>query len=91
MAWEENPRICLHMQLIAILSRIGVYKYKCSDCGHEFIGVDMELNCTAESAPVKCPKCGSLNTSVTGSLLFDMCKEACKEFFRNMWKRKKSK
>ena len=23
MAWEENPRICLHMQLIAILSRIG--------------------------------------------------------------------
>ena len=26
MAWEENSRICLHMQLIAILSRIGVYK-----------------------------------------------------------------
>ena len=25
MAWEENPRICLHMQLIAILSRTGVY------------------------------------------------------------------
>ena len=27
MAWEENSRICLHMQLIAILSRIGVYLY----------------------------------------------------------------
>ena len=51
----------------------------------------MELNCTAESAPVKCPKCGSLKTHITGSLLFDMYKEACKEFFRNMWKRKKSK
>ena len=25
MAWEENSRICLNMQLIAILSRIGVY------------------------------------------------------------------
>ena len=25
MAWEENSRICLHMQLIAILSRIGVF------------------------------------------------------------------
>ena len=25
MVWEENSRICLHMQLIAILSRIGVY------------------------------------------------------------------
>ena len=24
MAWEENSRICLNMQLIAILSRIGV-------------------------------------------------------------------
>lgn len=24
MAWEENSCICLHMQLIAILSRIGV-------------------------------------------------------------------
>ena len=24
MAWEENSRICLPMQLIAILSRIGV-------------------------------------------------------------------
>ena len=57
----------------------GIYKYKCSDCGHEFFGVDMELNC------------GSLKTHITGSLLFDMYKEACKEFFRNMWKRKKSK
>ena len=25
MAWEENSCICLNMQLIAILSRIGVY------------------------------------------------------------------
>ena len=27
MAWEENSCICLHMQLIAILSRIGVCKW----------------------------------------------------------------
>ena len=27
MAWEENSRICLHTQLIAILSRIGVMCY----------------------------------------------------------------
>ena len=25
MAWEENSCICLNMQLIAILSRIGVF------------------------------------------------------------------
>lgn len=52
----------------------GLYKYVCKDCGHEFVGVDMELNCTAKSAPVKCPKCGSLKTHITGSLLFDMYK-----------------
>ena len=28
MVWEENSRICLHMQLIAILSRIGVFNAK---------------------------------------------------------------
>ena len=28
MTWEENSRICLHMQLIAILSRIGVVYMK---------------------------------------------------------------
>ena len=28
MAWEENSRICLHMQLIAIIFRTGVISYK---------------------------------------------------------------
>lgn len=67
----------------------GIYKYKCSYCGHEFIGIDMELNCTAASVSVKCPKCGSLNTRNSGLLLFDLFKEKCKEFFRNLWKNKK--
>ena len=31
MAWEEKSRICLHMQLIAILSRIGVNNYANND------------------------------------------------------------
>ena len=30
MEWEENSHICLHMQLIAILSRIGVNRDKTS-------------------------------------------------------------
>ena len=34
MTWEENSCICLHMQLIAILSRIGVKLYiKSVKCG----------------------------------------------------------
>ena len=32
MAWEENSCICLNMQLIAILSRIGVFYYPYCDC-----------------------------------------------------------
>ena len=31
MAWEENSCICLNMQLIAILSRIGVYYFLDND------------------------------------------------------------
>ena len=27
MAWEENSRICINMQLIAILSRTGVIRF----------------------------------------------------------------
>ena len=39
MAWEENSRICLHMQLIAILSRIGVenwYQYAKNSPGEHY-------------------------------------------------------
>ena len=33
----------------------GLYKYVCKDCGHKFIGADIELNATAASVPVKFP------------------------------------
>ncbi len=42
----------------------GFRKCICEDCGHEFIGADVEYMCTAASAPVECPKCGSLNTKM---------------------------
>ena len=40
----------------------GVCTFVCDDCGHKFKGMDMEWNATATSYPVKCPKCGSMNT-----------------------------
>ena len=47
MAWEENPRICLHMQLIAILSRTGVWI--CKNCMSEIMvaseGYHFEKDC----------------------------------------------
>lgn len=70
----------------------GIYKYKCSECGHEFIGIDMELNCTSASVPVK-SKCGSLNTRISGLLLFDLFKGGgdAKNSSETYGKNKKSK
>ena len=43
MAWEENSGICLNMQLIAILSRIGVYNGKpCVNSGLYDWDADMQ-------------------------------------------------
>ena len=39
MAWEENSCICLHMQLIAILSRIGVVLGKNTSHNHALLSV----------------------------------------------------
>lgn len=46
----------------------GFYKYVCADCGHEFIGADIEWQATALSQPVKCPKCGSYHTRMASLL-----------------------
>ena len=40
----------------------GYLRCKCRDCGHKFFGADIELNATAASMPIECPKCGSTNT-----------------------------
>ncbi len=46
-----------------------VGKYACSDCGHQFIGMDVEWNATSTSYPVECPNCGSIHTAPYFSLL----------------------
>lgn len=40
----------------------GKRTFICDNCGHKFEGFDIEWNCTAFSAPLKCPKCGSFHT-----------------------------
>ncbi len=40
----------------------GYAKFLCKDCGHEFEGLDIEYRGTAESQPLPCPQCGSMNT-----------------------------
>ena len=70
----------------------GLYKYVCKDCGHKFIGADIELNATAASMPVKCPKCGSINT-YRGLLPYPLCEipDVCRNFFRSIGKGRKGK
>ena len=70
----------------------GLYKYVCKDCGHKFIDADVELLATAASMPVKCPKCGSINT-YRGLLPYPLCKipDMCRNYFRRLWKGKKGK
>ena len=46
MAWEENSHICLHMQLIAILSRIEVFYYY----GDIDVGENITFNLTMKRA-----------------------------------------
>ena len=50
MAWEENPRICLHMQLIAILSRTGVDLARLQNI-YRF---EAKFNCEVGKSMTKC-------------------------------------
>ena len=47
----------------------GTKKFKCGQCGHVFEGPDVELNATVASAPVPCPKCGSMTKASAPGIL----------------------
>lgn len=46
----------------------GFTTFVCDNCGHEFEAPDIEWQATAASQPMKCPKCGSMNTHPGGSV-----------------------
>lgn len=59
----------------------GIRTFICNDCGYKFQGWDMEWCATAESAPVRCPKCGGYHTAPpvsNGGFL--------KSIYRMIWK-----
>ena len=67
----------------------GMRKFTCDACGNKFIGLDFEWMCTAATAPVKCPKCGSMHTYPSGydmTFLFGGLLGLNKKFYREMWK-----
>ena len=48
----------------------GKTKFKCDDCSHTFKALDIELEATAFTMPVTCPKCGSRHTMPVSFLGF---------------------
>ena len=64
MVWEENSRICLHMQLIAILSRIGVY----TNCPDEELSLVAPLVYICGTTPTK------KNNNAANLFIFDAIK-----------------
>ena len=69
MAWEENSRICLHMQLIAILSRIGVVLALASgkaECGQRraFNAITADWKYDYRVAKLPLPHCGNRSTTL---------------------------
>ena len=59
----------------------GTTTFVCDKCGHKFEGMDIELNATILSQPLKCPNCGSYHTC-PGSLSW-----LNKKIYKNIWKR----
>ncbi len=67
----------------------GFCKFTCDDCGNKFVGMDCEWCATAYTAPVKCPKCGSMHTYPSGFSLgfpFGNLFSLKKIFYRKVWK-----
>ena len=63
----------------------GITRFKCNECGNKFMGLDMEWNATAYTAPVCCPKCGSMHTYPAGLLnIFNLIGPS--PIYKRIWK-----
>ena len=67
----------------------GTYEYVCKDCGHKFIGMDIEVNATAASMPVKCPECGSCNTNRGWPFELILLRNGIKKIVGSFWSKSK--
>ncbi len=54
----------------------GTCEFTCDNCGNKFVGMDCEWCATILTAPMKCPKCGSMHTCPSGNA----------KFYRELWK-----
>lgn len=60
----------------------GTTKFTCDDCGNKFEGMGCEWMATVLTAPVRCPKCGSMHAYPSGGLFGGMRKSS----YREIWK-----
>lgn len=58
----------------------GKRGFVCNECGHKFVGMDIEYQATALSVPLECPACGSWHTRPAGWSWWQ------KGLYREIWK-----
>ena len=64
----------------------GTTQFKCDECGNKFEGLAMEYCASAITAPVPCPKCGSMHTYPAGALsIFNLIGPS--PIYKMIWKR----
>ncbi len=49
----------------------GITKFRCPKCGHIFEAPDIEDNATVFTAPMPCPKCGTMSNQLDFSVGYD--------------------
>lgn len=60
----------------------GMTIFKCDNCGHKFVAMDVEYMATIYSMPQPCPKCKSRHTMPMG--LFSILN---KRIYKVIWKK----
>jgi DNA-directed RNA polymerase subunit RPC12/RpoP len=60
----------------------GQRLFICTKCGNRFWGMDIELMATVYSAPLTCPKCGSIRTRPVS-----LMPRAANKVYEVIWKR----
>ena len=63
---EEMMECAVCHQQFSSKTRCVNGHFVCDDCGNKFKGLDCELGATILTAPVRCPKCGSMHTMPGG-------------------------
>lgn len=69
----------------------GFIKFHCTECGNNFIGLDIEYAATIFSMPLRCPKCQSIRTLPKHYLSWPIIKQSYLKLYKSIWERYENK